>query len=642
MELTNKYAKLLAAKITGKDEKQITEPAGEEERVSRDQDLNHMNILTETQCETKAFTIPPTCDKLNSVPKNVHYITKARPNTSFVVVIDAEPHIENPDCLRRQILNGLHVYIDEGNEEYSISKLRGNWPYNYTENKDGGWDLEECESFTGESLVDGFFERLKPLTYMNGNLVYEHGGEQFRLQLTNKTHIHFSYYCYNYTTRVKVKTTRKRGKRTETVTGYKDCEISFWPRCSTSAGSEARNCAEAHITYKDLNDKLKDVIEDLIGQDAAEQSTDEIRFLQGGYRGTPKHDYKDHDGNPCGAMEYYCSKTWTNEHYTLMTQKGDRAWDVYRWIIGYITSMDFMSKSVEFRHFIWFACKLSSIGKTKMLNKCFPQLVCDPNPTNGEDTFSKRKTLECPLLIADDGDLIGLAKNKSYLTRLNKRVGNGCIPVRLMREEEVDIKRTVFNMSISNVEPPKELYSGDATNILTRKCRYVYVNLSDAIYHDDMTSVVNINDVSDEIARTIPAEYINEDIYNADVDLFKSDCLRFYKANLRFMDKYLGAMKQANTSGAKTCFEDYIDYAEANNAWGENYIDENQIVPLGMLFRKQINCIDDYAVLKKYFDQWAKGHNLECEKAQKRIPGLKGNAILQPLVSKEMIMKVYE
>lgn len=642
MAFTNKYAKLLAAKITGKDEKQITEHVGVTERISQFSDLNNANILTETQCETKAFTIPPTCEKLDSTPKNVHYITKAMPNTSFVVVIDAEPHIENPDCLRRQILNGLCVYIDEGNEEYSISNLRGNWPYNYKYNEGGDWELEERKSFTGESLVEGFFDHLIPLTYMNGNLVYEHGGEQFRLQLTNKTHMHFSYYCYNYTTRVKTKTKRKHGKCTETVVGYKDCEISFWPRCSTSAGNEARNYEEARIAYKDLNDKLKEVIEDLIGRDAAEQSTDEIRFLQGEYRGTQKHDYKDHDGNPCGAMEYYCSKTWTNEHYTLMTQKGDRAWDVYRWIIGYITSMDFMSKSVEFRHFIWFACKLSSIGKTKMLNKCFPQLVCDPNPTNGEDTFSKRKTLECPLLIADDGDLIGLAKNKSYLTRLNKRVGNGCIPVRLMREEEVDIKRTVFNMSISNVEPPKELYSGDTTNLLTRKCRYVYINLSDAIYHDDTTSAVNINEVSDEISRTIPSEYIREDEYTTEVDLFKSDCLRFYKANPQFMDKYLGAMKQANTSSAKSCFEDYVDYAEANNAWSENVIEDSEKVPLGILFRKQINCVDDYTVLKKYFDQWAKEHNLECEKAQKRIPGLKGNAILQPLVSKEMIIKVYE
>ena len=638
MEFTNKYAKLLATKIAGKDEKQITEPVGGKERIFAP---NSMNIPTETQCETKAFTIPPTCDKLDSTPKNVHYITKAEPNTSFVVVIDAEPHIENPDCLRRQILNGLCVYTDEGNEEYSISKLRGNWPYNYKYNEDGAWDLEECESFTGESLADGFFNRLVPLKYMNGNLVYEHGGEQFRLQLTNKTHMHFSYYCYNYTTKVKTKIKRQRGKCTETVTGYKDCEISFWPRCSTSAGSETRNCNEAHITYKDLNDKLKEVIEDLIGRDAAEQSTDEIRFLQGEYRGTQKHDYKDHDGNPCGAMEYYCSKTWTNEHYTLMTQKGDRAWDVYRWIIGYITSMDFMSKSVEFRHFIWFACKLSSIGKTKMLNKCFPQLVCDPNPTNGEDTFSKRKTLECPLLIADDGDLIGLAKNKSYLTRLNKRVGNGCIPVRLMREEEVDIKRTVFNMSISNVEPPKELYSGDTTNLLTRKCRYVYINLSDTIYHDDTTSAVNINEVSDEISRAIPSEYIREDEYTVEVDLFKSDCLRFYKANPQFMDKYLGAMKQANTSSAKSCFEDYIDYAEANNAWSENAIEDSEKVPLGVLFRKQISCIDDYTVLKKYFDQWAKDHDLEYERTQKRIPGLKGNPIMQPLVSKETILKLY-
>ena len=629
MELTNKYAKLLAAKFAGKDEKQITEPVERE-------DFNRVNIPTETQCETKAFTIPPTCDKLECVPKNVHYITTAQYNTSFVVVIDAEPHIENPDCLRKQILDGLCVYIGDGNE-YSTNKLRGNWPYTYKASEDGGWDLEECISFEGEPMADAFFERLKPLTYMNGNLVYEHEGEQFRIQLTNKTHKHFTYYCHNYTTKVKIK-----AKKGETSAGYKNCDISFWPRCSTSAGSETHNNTEAHVTFKDLNDKLKEVIEELMEQDASENSIDEIRFLQGSYRGTPKHDYKDHDGNPCSAMEYYCSKTWTNEHYTLMTQKGDRAWDVYRWIIGYITSMDFMSKSVEYGHFIWFACKLSSIGKSKMLSKCFPQLVCDPNPTNGEDTFSKRKTLACPLLIADDGDLIGLAKNKSYLTRLNKRVGNGTIPVRLMREEEVDIKRTVFNMSISNVEPPKELYSGDATNILTRKCRYVYVNLSDAIYHDDATSVVNINDVSDEISRTIPAEYINEDVYNTEVDLFKSDCLRFYKTNPRFMDKYLGAMKQANTSGAKTCFEDYIDYAEANNAWGENYIDENQIVPLGVLFRKQINCIDDYAVLKKYFDQWAKERNLEYEKAQKRIPGLKGNAILQPLVSKEMIIKAYE
>ena len=633
MELTNKYAKLLATKIAGKDEKRFIEPEVEKERVSRLQEIANVDIPTETQCETKAFIIPPTCDKLNSIPKNVHYITKAEPNTSFVVVIDAEPHIENPDCLRRQILNGLCVYIDDGNEEYSISKLRGNWPYNYKYNEGGDWDLEECESFTGESLADGFFDHLVPLTYMNGNLVYEHGGEQFRLQLTNKTHMHFSYYCYGYTTRVKTVVENK--------TVYKECEISFWPRCSTSAGSETRNCNEAHITYKDLNDKLKDVIEDLIGQDAAEQSTDEIRFLQGEYRGTPQHGYKDHDGNSCGAMEYYCSKTWTNEHYTLMTQKGDRAWDVYRWIIGYITSMDFMSKSVEFRHFIWFACKLSSIGKTKMLNKCFPQLVCDPNPTNGEDTFSKRKTLECPLLIADDGDLIGLAKNKSYLTRLNKRVGNGTIPVRLMREEEVDIKRTVFNMSISNVEPPKELYSGDTTNLLTRKCRYVYINLSDAIYHDDTTSAVNINEVSDEISRTIPSEYIREDAYTAEVDLFKSDCLRFYKANPQFMDKYLGAMKQANTSSAKSCFEDYVDCAEANNAWSENAIEDSEKVPLGVLFRKQINCVDDYTVLKKYFDQWAKDHDLEYERTQKRIPGLKGNPIMQPLVSKEMILKFY-
>ena len=303
--------------------------------------------------------------------------------------------------------------------------------------------------------------------------------------------------------------------------------------------------------------------------------------------------------------------------------------------------MDFMSKSVEFRHFIWFACKLSSIGKTKMLNKCFPQLVCDPNPTNGEDTFSKRKTLECPLLIADDGDLIGLAKNKSYLTRLNKRVGNGTIPVRLMREEEVDIKRTVFNMSISNVEPPKELYSGDTTNLLTRKCRYVYINLSDAIYHDDTTSAVNINEVSDEISRTIPSEYIREDEYTAEVDLFKSDCLRFYKANPQFMDKYLGAMKQANTSSAKSCFEDYVDYAEANNAWSENVIEASEKVPLGALFRKQINCVDDYTILKKYFDKWAKDNNLEYDTKRLRIPGLKTPALVQPLISRETILGLF-
>ena len=303
--------------------------------------------------------------------------------------------------------------------------------------------------------------------------------------------------------------------------------------------------------------------------------------------------------------------------------------------------MDFMSKSVEFRHFIWFACKLSSIGKTKMLNKCFPQLVCDPNPTNGEDTFSKRKTLECPLLIADDGDLIGLAKNKSYLTRLNKRVGNGCIPVRLMREEEVDIKRTVFNMSISNVEPPKELYSGDTTNLLTRKCRYVYINLSDAIYHDDTTSAVNINEVSDEISRTIPSEYIREDVYTTEVDLFKSDCLRFYKANPQFMDKYLGAMKQANTSSAKSCFEDYVDYAEANNAWSENVIEASEKVPLGALFRKQINCVDDYTILKKYFDKWAKDNNLEYDTKRVRIPGLKTPALVQPLISREIILGLF-
>ena len=636
MKLTNKYAKMLATKLTGKDGKQITKTT--EENTAVEIANNAVNAIEET---TEAFTIPSTCDKLDGIPKNVHYITKAPTNTTFVVVIDKEPHIENADCLRRQILEGLYVYISDGEADYDVNKLRGNWPYIYKPLEGGGWILEECKSIfhKGESIADGFFERLKPLTYMNGNLVYEHKGEQFRLQLTKDTYKHFSYYCHGYT---KTCFCVKEDKKKKQTMEYIDCNISFWLRCSTSQGSEKMNNSEALITFKDLNDKLKDVIEDLIGQDASEQYTDEIRFLQGEYRGTPKHDYKDHDGNPCGAMEYYCSKTWTNEHYTLMTQKGDRAWDVYRWIIGYITSMDFMHKSVEYRHFIWFACKLSSIGKTKMLNKCFPQLVCDPNPTNGEDTFSKRKTLECPLLIADDGDLIGLAKNKSYLTRLNKRVGNGTIPVRLMREEEVDIKRTVFNMSISNVEPPKELYSGDTTNLLTRKCRYVYINLSDAIYHDDTTSVVNINEVSDEISHTIPSKYICEDIYDAEVDLFKSDCLRFYKANPRFMDKYLGAMKQANTSSAKSCFEDYIDYAEANNAWGENAIEDDQLVPLGTLFRKQISCIDDYTVLKKYFDQWAKDHNLEYEKTQKRIPGIKGNPIKQPVVSKEMILKLYE
>ena len=201
MELTNKYAKLLATRITGNGEKHIEEKV----EICERSDSSSMGIPTETQCEIKPFTVPPTCDRLDSIPKNVHYITKAEPNTSFIVVIDAEPHIENPDCLRRQILGGLHVYIDDGNEEYSISKLRGNWPYNYKYNKEGGWDLEECESFTGESLVGGFFDRLMPLTYMNGNLVYEHKGEQFRLQLTNKTYMHFSYYCYNYTTKVKIK-----------------------------------------------------------------------------------------------------------------------------------------------------------------------------------------------------------------------------------------------------------------------------------------------------------------------------------------------------------------------------------------------------------------------------------------------------
>ena len=635
MELTNKYAKLLAAKIAGKDENVVEEATVEEATVEE-------ATVEEATVEeaTKAFTIPSTCDKLDSTPKNVHYITNAPTNTTFVVVIDEKPHIENSDCLRRQILNGLCVYIDDGDAEYAISNLRGNWPYNYIPEEDGSYHLEDCMSINnkGESIADGFFNRLNPLKYMNGNLVYEYKGEQFRIQLTKDTHKHFAYYCYNYTKVVKA--AKKKGKAEYTEVN-KNCDISVWLRCSTSKGSEGYNSNEALITYKDLNDKLKDVIEDLIGQDASEQSTDEIRFLQGEYRGTLKHDYKDHDGNPCSAMEYYCSKTWTNEHYTLMTQKGDRAWDVYRWIIGYITSMDFMSKSVEFRHFIWFACKLSSIGKTKMLNKCFPKLVCDPNPTNGEDTFSKRKTLECPLLVADDGDLIGLAKNKSYLTRLNKRVGNGTIPVRLMREEEVDIRRTVFNMSISNVEPPKELYSGDTTNILTRKCRYVYINLSDAIYHDDTTSAVNINEVSDLISHTIPSEYIREDEYNTEVDLFKSDCLRFYKANPRFMDKYLGAMQQANTSGAKNCFEDYIDFAEAHNAWSENAVENNEKVPLGILFRKQINCIDDYTILKKYFEKWAKEHNLEYDKTQKRIPGLKVNAILQPTVSKEMILKLY-
>ena len=135
--------------------------------------------------------------------------------------------------------------------------------------------------------------------------------------------------------------------------------------------------------------------------------------------------------------------------------------------------------------------------------------------------------------------------------------------------------------------------------------------------------------------------HIREDEYSAEVDLFKSDCLRFYKANPQFMDKYLGAMKQANTSSAKSCFEDYVDYAEANNAWSENAIEDSEKVPLGVLFRKQISCIDDYTVLKKYFDQWAKDHDLEYERTQKRIPGLKGNPIMQPLVSKEVILKLY-
>ena len=95
MEFTNKYAKLLATKIAGKDEKQITEPVGEKERIFAP---NSMNIPTETQCKTKAFTIPPTCDKLDRKQKNVHYITKAEPNTSFVVVIDADIglNISNP------------------------------------------------------------------------------------------------------------------------------------------------------------------------------------------------------------------------------------------------------------------------------------------------------------------------------------------------------------------------------------------------------------------------------------------------------------------------------------------------------------------------------------------------------------------
>ena len=184
MELTNKYAKLLAIKIAGKDEKQITEPVELEERILHGQEFNHVDIPTETAYEGKKFTIPTTCDKLECVPKNVHYITTAPSNTSFIVVIDAEPHIENPDCLRKQILNGLCVYIGDG-DEYSTSKLRGNWPYTYKGDEGGGWDLEECESLEGESLADGFFERLKPLAYMNGNLVYEHKGEQFRIQLTN-------------------------------------------------------------------------------------------------------------------------------------------------------------------------------------------------------------------------------------------------------------------------------------------------------------------------------------------------------------------------------------------------------------------------------------------------------------------------
>ena len=641
MEFTNKYAKLLATKLTEKDGKQIEDENVVEEITKTTTE----NVVEEATVEetTKALAIPSTCDKLDSIPKNVHYITNAPTNATFVVVIDKEPHIENSDCLRRQILDGLYVYIDDGDAEYAISNLRGNWPYIYKYEEDGSYYLEECKSIINEneSIAEGFCKHFKPLKYMNGNLVYEHNGEQFRIQLTKDTHKHFAYYCYSYTRMIYTSKKEVKGKKEEYIKGTKDCEISVWLKCSTSKSSECYNSKEALITYKDLNDKLKDVIEDLIGQDASEQSMDEIRFLQGEYRGTPKHDYKDHDGNPCGAMEYYCSKTWTNEHYTLMTQKGDRAWDVYRWIIGYITSMDFMSKSVEYRHFIWFACKLSSIGKTKMLNKCFPNLVCDPNPTNGEDTFSKRKTLECPLLIADDGDLIGLAKNKSYLTRLNKRVGNGTIPVRLMREEEVDIKRTVFNMSISNVEPPKELYSGDTTNILTRKCRYVYINLSDAIYHDDATSAINIGDVSGEIAREIPSKYTSEDIYDVDVDIFKSDCLRFYKANPQFMDKYLGAMKQANTSNAKSCFEDYIDYAEANNAWSENAIENNEKVPLGVLFRKQISSIDDYTILKKYFDKWAKEHNLEYGAKRVRIHGLKTPALLQPLISKEAILALF-
>ena len=246
----------------------------------------------------------------------------------------------------------------------------------------------------------------------------------------------------------------------------------------------------------------------------------------------------------------------------------------------------------------------------------------------------------CPLLVADDGDLKGLSKNKSYLTRLNKRVGNGIIPTRLMREEEVDIARTVFNMTVSNVEPPKELIANDTTNILTSKCRYVYVNLSSAIYNDDSTDVVNIQRVCDKIGSEIPDRFRNRNLYDADVDLFKSDCLRFYKANPEFMDKYLGAMKQANTSGTKTCFEDYIDYAETNNAWGCDY-ENDKLMPLGMLFIKQIRCEDDYATLKKYFEQWSKEKNLSCESAKRRIKGITKNPVSQYMVSKDMIMRIY-
>ena len=305
MKITNKYAKLLTAKINEKDGKQTVD----ENVVKEITTFVGENAVEETTIEeatieeaTNTFTIPPTCDKLDSIPKNVHYITNAPTNAAFVVVIDKEPHIENSDCLRRQILEGLYVYIDDGNVDYAIDNLRGHWPYVYKPEEDGSYHLEECKSINNkeESIAEGFCKRLKPLKYMNGNLVYEYKGEQFRIQLTKDTHKHFAYYCCNYTKQVKI-TEKVRGKNKYTET-YKKCDISFWLRCSTGGNSEGYNSNEALITYKDLNDKLKEVIEDLIGQDASECSTDEIRFLQGEYRGTPKHDYKDHDGNPCGAM----------------------------------------------------------------------------------------------------------------------------------------------------------------------------------------------------------------------------------------------------------------------------------------------------------------------------------------------------